>query len=115
MLNACQSWLRRSLVAALRAAFASARAALFGLAPRNLAIIAKNTYRPGSAWLRGRRLEPALIGLLIEPPGAIRRTHQRAGQHPGEPKLLGVALVVDELVRVDPPIDRVMPRRRAQV
>src|SRR5271154_2452283 len=83
MLNACQSWLRRSLAAALRVAFASARAALFALASRGLAIIAKNTEaglspaarwasRAAAGWPAGRAVRPDTTSAPADPP-ALRR------------------------------------------
>src|SRR5271168_1150586 len=62
--------------------------------------IAKNTerIRGGSARRRGVRLLPSLAGLLVEPSGPIRRTHQRTGQHSGESQLLGVLRELCEFV-----------------
>ena len=48
MLNACHSWPRRSRAAALRAACASALAALFSAVVRDLAIVTKDTDMPVS-------------------------------------------------------------------
>src|SRR5271156_495135 len=79
--------------------------------------IAKNTerIRGGSARLRGGRLVPLLAGPLVEPSSPIRRTHQRTGQHSGESQLLGVLRELCEFVGVDPALDRMVSRGRAQV
>ena len=53
MLNACHNWARRSRAAALRAAGACARAALFSAAVRGLAIVTKDTYARSQLWCRG--------------------------------------------------------------
>src|SRR6202000_374818 len=113
-LNACQSWRRRSLDAALRAACASARAALLSAALRGFAIVIKNTYAPRSASCRGTRGAGA-CGLVVEPAGAVGRPHQRPGQHTREAESLGVLRELDELLRPDPAVHRVMARRGAQV
>ena len=60
------------------------------------------------AALRDHRLRP-------EPPGAIGRAHERAGEHAEEADALRLLLELDELLRLDPAGDGQMPRRRPQV
>src|SRR5579875_2647029 len=128
MLNACHSCVRRSLAAALRAAFASALAVLVASALRDFGIRSEygGLYCPASphrarrsAWSPDGRLSGSSSSrcdsLLVEPPRAIRRTHQRAGQYAREPQLLGVVGVLDEFLGFDPPQHGVVTRRRAQV
>src|SRR6478672_4715935 len=53
--------------------------------------------------------------LLVEPAGAVGAAHQRTGQHTGEPDALGLGGEADELLRLDPADDRVVPGGGAQV
>ena len=53
--------------------------------------------------------------LRIQPPGPIRRPHQRPGQHAGEADRLREPLVLDELLGLDPALHRVVAHRRPQV
>ena len=53
--------------------------------------------------------------LLVEAAGAVRRAHQRAGHHAGEADVVGLVLELDELLGLDPPLDRVVPLGRAEV
>ena len=48
--------------------------------------------------------------LLVEAAGPVGRAHQRSGQHADEPESLGVGRQIDELIRVDPTIDRMVAR-----
>src|SRR5262249_35686274 len=53
--------------------------------------------------------------LLVETPGPVRRAHQRSGHDTGEADLLGLLAEFHELLRPDPPRDRVVARRRTEV
>ncbi len=54
-------------------------------------------------------------GLGVQPARPIRRPHQRAGQHSGEAEAVRELLVLDELLGLDPALDRVVAQRRPQV
>src|SRR6266508_913535 len=61
------------------------------------------------------RRGPRLHSLTVQPTGPVRRTHEWPGHDTGEPDLLRLVLQFDELLRPDPPLDRVVPHRRTQV
>src|SRR3954464_4229619 len=54
-------------------------------------------------------------GLTVQPSGAVRRTHERAGEDTGEADLLGLVAHLHELLRLDPALDRVVPDGGAEV
>ena len=57
-----------------------------------------------------------LDGLLVEPPGPVRGAHQRPGHAPRRSRSAQrLVAQLDELLRLDPALDRVVPRRGAQV
>src|SRR5205807_9210569 len=92
VVNACRSALnvsRRFWRFCWRAAFFSARVSLAGMR--------------GILWA-GRD------GLLIEAPGAVGRAHERPAHDTGEADRLGLRAQLDELVRLDPARDRMVPR-----
>src|SRR6185312_14149247 len=100
--NACHSWLRRCLEAALRAALASALAAFVAAGSRGFAIC---------SGYGGTRRD----GLGIQPSGPIGRPDEGTGQHSGEAEAVGELLVVDELLGLNPALHRVVAQRRPQV
>src|SRR3954468_21927697 len=132
--NACQIWRNRSL----RAAFAACLAAFFSsllAAPEPCFAMAPilpygdtTTCRESGAEARehfadllaGRPLLRELghprrqllaageHGLGVEPPGAVRRAHQRSGHHAGEAHRERRIPVLDELLGLDPPLHRVV-------
>ncbi len=61
------------------------------------------------------RVGASLDGLLVEPAGAVRRAHQRARHDAGEADLVGLVLELDELLGLDPALDRVVPLGRPEV
>ena len=61
------------------------------------------------------RLDAGGDGLLVQATGAVGRAHQRPAHDAGEADLVGLLAQFDELLRLDPAGDRMVPRRRAQV
>src|SRR5680860_31883 len=53
--------------------------------------------------------------LLVEPAGAVRRAHQRSRHHPGEADLERLVIQLDELLGLDPALDRVVAKRGPKV
>src|SRR5690606_15462310 len=53
--------------------------------------------------------------LAPQPARAVRRAHERTRHDAQEPDLLGRVGELDELLGLDPPVDRVVTQRRAQV
>src|SRR5579875_2118210 len=58
---------------------------------------------------------PGLRGLAVKLARAVGGADQRAGHDAGEADLQGLFAEFDELLGLDPALDRVVPRRRAQV
>src|SRR5680860_321290 len=69
-----------------------------------------------SAGSRRRDVDAArLHRLLVEPPCTVRRPHERTAEDAGEADLLGLGRHLHELLRLDPPLDGVVARGRAEV
>src|SRR3954469_9760563 len=54
-------------------------------------------------------------GLTVQPAGPVGRTHERAGHDAREADLVGLVAELDELLGLDPALDRGVPHARAQV
>src|SRR5829696_8336128 len=63
----------------------------------------------------GKGFSPPQDGLRVQPAGPVGGANERSVHDPGKADLLGGAGVGDELLRLDPSVDRVMAQRRAQV
>src|SRR5690349_3662206 len=55
------------------------------------------------------------LRLLEEPPGTVGRANERAGHDAGEADVVCLVLQFDELLRLHPALDGMVPRARAQV
>src|SRR6478609_11344065 len=53
--------------------------------------------------------------LTVQPAGTVGRADQRTGERSGEADLVGLGLELDELLRLDPPLDGVVPGGGADV
>src|SRR5258708_28635068 len=63
----------------------------------------------------GGRGGPSIDGLLVEPTGPVRGTHQRPAHHAGETDRLGLFAERHELLRPHPTLYRVVAGARPQV